>query len=296
MVFTSQPVKAALPGLLTARRIYERLVSHDHTFTESDVVLYDAGGTTVPSFELPQAESTVGVNDFSSVGYSNAAELIADVGPDGAISNPGPTTLTIDQFKLWATPVAAGVSDDVALGLLADQLASDSESFLAGIFDASTPAGNKIGSLVTPKVPTKADAYEYLCDVRTVLDLAGTPVEDRWCVIPPWFLALVLKDTRFTNNQFMAPYTGARNLIISNGLAARHVGWAAGMALFVSLDVPNATGAKYRILASVPAAVQYAETFGDIGTLADGTFHGVHIYGAAVPTTSWIASLIVSPS
>lgn len=108
--------------------------------------------------------------------------------------------LLVDQVKYISVALPVGSFDsseeskekvELFWGVAADSLALYSEVFIAGTLEANVPGGNKIGTTQTPKIPTKADAFEYLADLRALLDVAKAPVEDRFCVVPPWFLAML---------------------------------------------------------------------------------------------------------
>ena len=86
---------------------------------------------------------------------------------------------------------------DEAMRRSAWGLREKADAFLAGVMDAAVVAGNKIGSIATPKVPTKDDAYEYLVDLGVLLDESDTPIDGRFVIVPAWFHGLLLKDERF---------------------------------------------------------------------------------------------------
>ncbi len=162
------------------------------------------------------------------------------------------------------------------------------DSFLAVAMEAAVPGGNKIGSTVTPKVPTKDDAYEYLVDLGVLLDEANAPMDDRFVVVPAWFHGLLLKDERFVNAG-----TRSSDAALRNG----EVGEAAGFSILKSNNVLNTAGAKYKIIAGHSIATSYVEQIVDVQTYKPekrfgDAVKGLHVYGAKVVRPTALAMLI----
>jgi hypothetical protein len=170
------------------------------------------------------------------------------------------------------------------------QLRDAADTFLAGVMDTAVPTGNKIGSLTTPKVPTKDDAYEYLVDLSVMLDEANVPIDGRFVVVPAWYHGLLLKDERFISSGTSAGDSVRRNA---------EVGEAAGFSILKSNNVPNTTGAKYRIIAGHSIATAYVEQILDVQTYQPekrfgDAVKGLHVYGAKVVRPDALAALIAS--
>ena len=164
------------------------------------------------------------------------------------------------------------------------------DTFLAAAMDLAVPAQNKIGSTTTPKVPTKADAYEYLVDLGVLLDESDTPIDGRFVVVPAWFHGLLLKDERFVRSG-----TQASDRRLANGM----VGEAAGFAILKSNNVPNTTGTKYKIIAGHSIATAYVEQILDVQTYKPekrfgDAVKGLHVYGAKVVRANNLAQLIAN--
>lgn len=179
---------------------------------------------------------------------------------------------------------------DEAMKRAAWKLRETADTFLAGVMDAAVPAGNKIGSTGTPKVPTKDDAYEYLVDLGVLLDEADTPIDGRFVIVPAWFHGLLLKDERF-----IKAGTARSDNALSNG----EVGEAAGFRILKSNNVPNTTGTKYKILAGHSVATAYVEQVLDVQTFKPekrfgDAVKGLHVYGAKVVRPNNLAVLIAS--
>ncbi len=162
------------------------------------------------------------------------------------------------------------------------------DTFLANAMDAAVPGGNKIGSTVTPIVPTKDNAYEYLVDLGVLLDEANAPIDGRFVVVPAWFHGLLLKDERFVEAGTRRSDTAIRN---------GEVGEAAGFAILKSNNVPNTEGEAYKIIAGHSIATAYVEQIVDVQTYKPekrfgDAVKGLHVYGAKVVRPTCLAQLI----
>ncbi|MFN0279095.1 MAG: P22 coat protein - protein 5 domain protein [Pyrinomonadaceae bacterium] len=247
--------------------------------------------------EIRKAGNTVKIASISEV-------TIGDYTKDTDIN--APETLTDDEqtllvnnakyFNFYVDSVDRAQQNanvlDAAMRHSSWKLRDVADTFLATAMDAAVPAGNKIGSTTTPKVPTKADAYEYLVDLGVLLDEANVPIDGRFVVVPAWFHGLLLKDDRFIRSGTQA---GDRKL--ANGL----VGEAAGFAILKSNNVPNTTGTKYKILAGHAIATAYVEQILDVQTYKPekrfgDAVKGIHVYGAKVVRPTALAVLIANKS
>lgn len=146
------------------------------------------------------------------------------------------------------------------------------------------PASNMIGTDGAPKTPTKADAYEYLVDLKVLLDEANVPTTGRFAIVPAWFHGLLLKDDRFVKSG-----TNKSDIVLANG----EVGEAAGFTVLLSNNVPNTAGTKYKIIAGHPMAYSYAEQIVDLKTYEPekkfgDAVKGLHVYGGRlVRPSAW---------
>jgi len=162
------------------------------------------------------------------------------------------------------------------------------DTYLAAAMEGAVPAGSKIGTVGTPKIPTKDDAYEYLVDLGVILDESNVPIEGRFVIVPAWFHGLLLKDDRFVN---------AGSIRSDVALANGQVGEAAGFRILKSNNVPNATGTKYKIIAGHAIATAYVEQIVDLETYKPekrfgNAVKGLHVYGAKVVRPTALAMLI----
>jgi hypothetical protein len=137
------------------------------------------------------------------------------------------------------------------------------------------PTANLVGDDVTPIVPTKDDAYDYLVDLKVKLNEANVPAEGRFAIVPAWFEGLLLKDSRF-----VAAGTGRTDEVLRNGM----IGRAAGMDIYVSNNTPNSAGTKYKVIAGHPMAYTFAEQIVKVEAYRpearfSDAVKGLHVYG-----------------
>lgn len=243
--------------------------------------------------EVREAGNTVKI---ASVGDVTIGTYVKDTDIAAAeILTDSTQTLLIDQQKYFHFFVDsidraqqnASVLDE-AMRRSAWKLRDAADSYIAGIMHAAVDAGNVIGTDVTPVIPTKDDAYEHLVDLGVLLDEANAPIEGRFVVVPAWFHGLLLKDDRFVRAG-----TQRSDSALSNG----EVGEAAGFTILKSNNVPNTTGAKYKILAGHASATAYVEQVVDVQTyMPEKRFgdavKGLHVYGAKVIRPTSLAMII----
>lgn len=244
-----------------------------------------AGGDTVKIASI----GDITVDDYTKDTDINAPETLTD----------DEQTLAIDQQKYFNFCVDSvdraqqnvNVLDE-AMRRAGWQLRDAADTFLAGVMETAVPGGNKIGSIGSPVIPTKDDAYEYLVDISVLLDEANVPLEGRFVVVPAWFHGLLLKDERFVSSG-----TAAANRVLRNA----EVGEAAGFSILKSNNVPNTTGEKYRIIAGHSMATAYVKQVLDVQTYKPekrfgDAVKGLHVYGAKVVRPTSLAMLIASKS
>jgi len=247
--------------------------------------------------EIAEAGSSVKIGSIGDVtiGTYDKNTDIAD--PE--ILTDTEQTLTIDNakfFNFYVDSVDRAQQNvnvmDEAMRRSAWALRQEADAFLATVMSAAVTGTNTIGSIATPELPTKANAYEYLVDLGTKLDEANVPIAGRFVVVPAWFHGLLLKDDRFVK-------VGSRrsDAILANG----EVGDAAGFTILKSNNVPNTAGAKYKIIAGHSTATTYAEQIVDLHTYKPekrfgDAVKGLHVYGAKVVQPSALAMLIADKS
>jgi hypothetical protein len=245
--------------------------------------------------EIRSSGSTVKIASIGDVTVDNYTKD-TDIG-DPQILTDAEQSLVIDQakfFNFYVDDVDRAQQNvnvlDEAMRRASWSLKDYADTYLAGLMDAAVLPANKIGSTTTPKVPTKDDAYEYLVDLGVLLDESDVPVDGRFVVVPAWFHGLLLKDDRFVRS---GTSMGDRRL--RNG----EVGDAAGFTILKSNNVPNVTGAKYKILAGHAVATSYVDQIVDVQTYKPekrfgDAVKGLHVYGAKVVRANALAVLIAN--
>lgn len=255
-------------------------------------LVYGQGGVVNRDYEgeIRAYGDTVKINSIGAV-------TVGDYARNTNLSDPetltdATRTLVIDRSKFFNFQI-----DDLdkaqqnpkvmqqAMVEAAYALRNAADSYVAGLY-TGVQAGNTIGSDGSPKVPTKADAYEYLVDLGTVLDENNVPEQGRWVIVPPWYHGLMLKDDRFIHS------TAQGDAVIQNGV----IGQAAGFTVLTSNNVPNTTGTKYKIMAGYSGAISYAEQINEVeGYRPEKRFadavKGLHLYGAKLVRPEGIAVL-----
>jgi len=247
--------------------------------------------------EVREAGNTVKI---ASIGDVDVDDYVKDSDiADPVALTDSQQTLLIDQqkyFNFYVDSIDQAQQNvdvlDEAMRHAAWKLRDIADTYIAGLIDTAVTAGNKIGSTVTPEVPTKDNAYEYLVDLGVLLDEANVPLEGRFVVVPAWYHGLLLKDDRFVN-------TGSR--ASDRALANGEVGEAAGFSILKSNNVPNSAGTQYKILAGHRIATAYVEQVVDIKTYQPekrfgDAVKGLHVYGAKVVRPTALACLIANKS
>ena len=242
--------------------------------------------------EITRYGDTVKVNQIGDI-------TVKDYVKGGPIDDPEDIsgeqqTLTIDQAKYFNFAI-----DDVdnaqtnpklmdkAMERAAYAMNDVVDQFAANLLAVNVHADNTIGSDSTPIVPTKDDAYDYLVDLGVKLTEANVPVTGRWVVVPAFYHGLLLKDDRFVGNG-----TDFNKAILEGG----EVGHAAGFTVYVSNNVPNTEGTKYKVIAGTEQAGSFAEqiletkAYSPEKSFADAV-KGLHVYGAKVFQSKCIAVL-----
>lgn len=271
--FIPQIWSARLLAHLDKRHVYVNLLNRDYegeikNFGDTvkinqigEVTIKDYDGTDIDAPEELDGEQQMLIIDQAK--YFNFA--IDDV--DNAQTNPK----LMDDAMERSAYAMADVVDQFAANLLAVNVHGD----------------NVIGTDEAPIVPTKETAYDYLVDLGTKLTEANVPMAGRWVVVPAWYHGLLLKDDRFVGNG-----TDYNKAILEGG----EVGVAAGFTVYVSNNVPNTEGTKYKIIGGTLQAGSYAEqilkneAYRPEKRFADAV-KGLHVYGAKILQSKCITCL-----
>jgi len=247
--------------------------------------------------QIREAGNTVKI---ASIGDVTIGDYVKDIDiTDPEVLTDSEQSLLIDQskyFNFYVDSVDRAQQNvnvlDEAMRRSAWALREKADAFLAGVIDGAVTTGNKIGSLTTPKIPTKDDAYEYLVDLGVLLDESDVPIDGRYVVVPAWYHGLLLKDERFVKAG-----TSRSDAALANG----EVGEAAGFRILKSNNVPNTTATKYKIIAGHAIATAYVEQIVDLQTYKPekrfgDAVKGLHVYGAKVVRPTALACLIANKS
>jgi hypothetical protein len=275
-------VKNFIPQIWSAR-----LLAHlDKVHVYAGLVNRDYEG------EIKNFGDTVKINQIGDISIKKyTGEAIDD--PDELSGEQA--VLTIDQanyFNFAIKDVDNAQTNpklmNEAMARAAYALNDTIDSLLAGIMVAG--AAGAVGSDASPIVATADDAYDYLVELGTLLTEQNVPFVGRWVVVPPFYHGLLQKDQRFVGNG-----TDANMAILQGG----HIGAAAGFQIYVSNNVPNTEGAKYKILAGINAGASFAEQITETeGYRPEKNFSdavkGLHLCGAKVLQKNALATLTVN--
>lgn len=273
-------IKNFIPQLWSARllehldkaHVYANLVNRDYegeiTNFGDTVKINQIGDITVKDYtrgsDIDDPEELTGTQQLLTIDQSKYFNFgIDDV--DNAQTNP--------KLMNEAMTRSAYAMNDVT------------DTFLANLMAVN--AGNKVGDDSTPVVPTKETAYDLLVDLGTALTESNVPIAGRWVVVPAWYHGLLLKDDRFVKGG-----TDYNKAILEGG----NVGVAGGFQVWLSNNVPNTSGEKYKIIAGVNAGTSYAEQLLEVeGYRPEKSFKdaikGLHVYGGKVLQPKCLAVL-----
>lgn len=246
--------------------------------------------------EIRDKGDSVKINSIGDV-------TVKDYDKDTALDDPEKLTdasqmLLIDQGKYFNFSV-----DDIdqvqsnvntmseAQRRAAYRLRDKADQFIAASHTL-VPSGNLVGSDASAIVPTATTAYEKLVDLAVILDENDVPTEDRFCVVPPWFHGLLLKDDRFVKAG-----TAQTDQVLRNGM----VGEAAGFTILKSNNVPNTSGALYKVIAGHPMAFSFAEQIVKVEAYRpekafSDAVKGLHVYGGKLVRPNAWAVMTASKS
>lgn len=207
--------------------------------------------------------------------------------------NTAAQSLLIDQgdsfsFKVDDIDKVQTSQSDVlvkALKQAGEGLARQADAYVAGLYTA-VAAANDLGIVAI----TSADlAYQYLVALAQKLDEADVPEEGRWAAVPPWYYALLRRNTLFLENAATKSTT----------LRTGKVGEVLGLDVLKTNAVPLISGDDYAVLAGVQDAMSFADQIDKTEDLRlQNTFasavRGLHVYGAKVVRNDGIALLRAS--
>jgi hypothetical protein len=179
----------------------------------------------------------------------------------------------VDQRQASANLMAGAVVE------AAYAISNSEDVYVAGLY---AQAGTAIASSGSPKTDlgTAGKPWEYLATLKQNLDEQNVPQDGRWVVIPPWYLKLLMLDSKFN----ASPATDITGNTIRNGDVGRRV---LGFNVLMSNNVQIPTGTVYAIMAGWTGAITFAEQILELKAyspekrMADA-LKGVVVYGAKV--------------
>ncbi|MFK4345222.1 MULTISPECIES: P22 coat protein - protein 5 domain protein [unclassified Paenibacillus] len=241
--------------------------------------------------EIQGQGSTVKINSIGAVTIGNYDKVAGIENPQELDATQ--KTLVIDQAKYFNFQVddvdAAQANVNLLDGGIVEAsygLANVVDQYLAGFY-TEVKAENMMGNDTTPIIPTKDTAYDLLIDLGVLLDENNVPESERFVVVPAWYYGLLLKDARFTKDP--------------NIIRTGYVGDIDGMTVYKSNNVPNTTGAKYKIIAGHKSAISFAgqvdsvEAFRPEKQFSDAV-KGLQVFGAKCIKPEALAVLTANKS
>lgn len=201
--------------------------------------------------------------------------------------------LYIDQSKYFAFELddidaAQSVGGELTTALTEATygLRDVADQYVAGLYTQAQSA-NQLGTI---SVTTDAGAYTVLRKLRTALNKANVPMENRYVVVPPFFEGLLLEDDRFVRVDASGSDQGLRNGIIGRAL---------GFDVMMSNNAPLVTGDDWAVQAGHPSAIAYAESIVKVESYRpqdafSDAIKGLHVYGAKVIRPDAIATCVAS--
>lgn len=232
--------------------------------------------------EISQMGDTVHINQLAEITIKDYTANVDIANPDQLTTTDIP--LSIDQgdyYNFYLNDVdraqARGDLMDNAMRSSAYGLADKLDSYLAGLLATGTLTAD-LGSDASPLSVNAETAYALVVKMKVALDKANVPTQGRYLLMPPEFEGYMLLDQRFAGG------TGANaESRLINGM----VGRAAGFDIYISNNVKNTEGAKYKVCASTIDQATYAnqlvrtEAYRREKGFDDGV-KGLHVYGAKV--------------
>ena len=232
--------------------------------------------------EIQQMGDTVHINQLAEIAVKSYTKNVDIADPDQL--STAKQSLVIDQgdyFNFYLNDVdraqARANLMDSAMQSASYGLADNLDQYLAGLLAGGTLVDG-LGTDADPLYVNAETAYELVVKMKVALDKANVPTQGRYLLMPPDFEGMMLLDTRFAGGM------GTRNEErLVNGLVAR----AAGFDIYISNNVVNTDGQKYKVCASTIDQATYANQI--LNTEAyrrekgfDDGVKGLHVYGAKV--------------
>ncbi|KKM96183.1 hypothetical protein LCGC14_1180700 [marine sediment metagenome] len=302
----------AFKPILWSASILERL-QEAHVY--GNVVNRDYEG------EIKQHGDTVRVNSVGPVTVDDYTINTTNLTPQ--VLHTAGQPMVIDQIKKFyfaiddvdKAQIKGGVMDE-AMEEAAFALSNTSDDFLATTLAASVATANILESgakdsstsnpIITGLSSGDAEAYNLLVDLSTRLNKANVKAKDRWIVVDPEFIGLLLKDQKFvgfaTSGSADTIKTGAPGAGAVGGGLGGMLKTLTGFNVHVSNSVP-VSSSVLTILAGSKMACSFAEQIPEgqpeayrLQTGFLDAVRGLHVYGAKVFRPAALAAAYVKYS
>jgi hypothetical protein len=212
---------------------------------------------------------------FNRVGAVNVKDYEGKVEWDD--TNPSKVEINMDQKKYFAFKVddvdavqAAGDLIDPHTQEAGSVLQETVDTFILGKYTGALKE-HLIGSDAAPIELTPKNAYDYIVDLNTILNIKKVPKTERFTIINSQVLGLLSKDDRFTKQP----------IVLESGIVEGQI--INGSQIVVSEEV-HGTGGKYKIMGLHKSAIGYGKQLDETEaqrlqtSFADG-IRGLMVYG-----------------
>ncbi|HDR7694338.1 phage capsid protein [Bacillus thuringiensis] len=231
---------------------------------------------------------------FNRVGAVNVKDYSGSVEWDD--TNPSKVEINMDQKKYFAFKVddvdavqAAGDLIDPHTQEAGSVLQETVDTFVLGLYTGAHK-DNVIGTDSAAIELSPKNAYDYIVDLNTKLNMKKVPKTERFTIINSQVLGLLSKDDRFTKQP----------VILENGVVEGQV--INGSQIVVSEEIHNTSG-KYKILALHKSGIGHGKQLNETeaqrlqNSFADGV-RGLMVYGAGVlrPESLAILTATIAPT
>jgi len=252
--------------------VFGKLVNRDY---QGEIKQY---GDTVHISSI----GAVTISDYTKDTDTTASQVLSATDATLIINKAKKYDFTIDDVDGAQNKVKAAMPSltRAAYGL-ADVLDQHIASLNSGVAAANIVG---LGNSTTAVVPTKSTIYGQFVIAGTLLSEANVPMDGRWAVVPPWIMALIINSPEFISASNLG------DVVKASG----SVGQIAGFSIYMSNNVPNTSGAKYKVVYGHPWAITLAEQLMKPEIMRHylrlgDQYRGLHLYGAKLVHDDGIA-------
>lgn len=240
--------------------------------------------------DIVRGGDTVHISSFANPTIGDYTKNGTTGDPETLVSSQ--QSLLIDQQKFFNFEIdnidtaqqVPKIMDD-AMSQAGYGLSDAMDTFILGLHTGVAAANIVgLGNDTTPVVPVSTDIYKYFTQAGMLLDEANVPSEGRWVVIPPWMKKMLLDSGELLRD------TAYGDAVLQTGM----FGSIAGFNVYVSNNVDNTAGAKYKVMFGYPRAIALAEQINKVAAFEpEGSFSdaikGLHVYGGKLIQSTGIA-------